>query len=285
MNKFAKASPVPISPKTLIEIGLAAGSEIMAVYADSTFRHIHKGDGSPVTEADHRAEAVILQALSVEAGGIPVVAEEEVSAGRVPPASEKFFLVDPLDGTREFINRNGEFTVNIALIEKDKPVLGMIYAPALGQIFVAVNGAAWRADVTHGLAGELRPIKARLAPKRLAAVGSRSNCTDETIDWLKRFDVEGFVSRGSSLKFCLVACGEADIYPRFGRTMEWDTAAGDAILRAAGGVTTTIDGIPITYGKRGRANEADFANPAFLAFGDPSLRDASGRPILATASP
>lgn len=285
MDKYAKASPVPLTPKTLIEIGLAAGSEIMAVYADSTFRHIHKGDGSPVTEADHRAEAVILKALSAEAAGIPVVAEEEVSAGRIPAASERFFLVDPLDGTREFINRNGEFTVNIALIEKDRPVLGMIYAPALGQIFVAVNGVAWRTDVTHGLAGELRPIQARPAPKRLAAVGSRSNCTDETMDWLKRFDVDGFVSRGSSLKFCLVACGEADVYPRFGRTMEWDTAAGDAILRAAGGVTTTIDGIPMTYGNRGRVGEADFANPAFLAFGDPALRDASDRPILAVSCP
>ncbi|MEQ1951598.1 3'(2'),5'-bisphosphate nucleotidase CysQ [Mesorhizobium sp. CN2-181] len=276
---------MPLTPKTLIEIGLAAGREIMAVYADSTFRHIHKGDGSPVTEADQRAEAVILQALSSEAADIPVIAEEEVSAGRVPEISDRFFLVDPLDGTREFINRNGEFTVNIALIEKDKPVLGMIYAPALGQIFVAAKGTAWRADVTHGLADELRPIKARPVPKRLAAVGSRSNCTDETMVWLERFDVDGFVSRGSSLKFCLIACGEADIYPRFGRTMEWDTAAGDAILRAAGGMTATIDGIPMTYGKRGQAGEADFANPAFVAVGDPALRDASGRPILAAASP
>jgi 3'(2'), 5'-bisphosphate nucleotidase len=269
-----------VTPKTLIEIGLAAGREIMAVYADSTVGHRQKGDGSPVTEADHRAEAVILQALAAEAGDIPVIAEEEVSAGRVPAASEKFFLVDPLDGTREFINRNGEFTVNIALVDKGIPVMGMIYAPALGHVFAAVNDSAWRADVDHGRAGELRTIKARPAPKRLAAVGSRSNCTDETMAWLKRFDVEGFVSRGSSLKFCLVACGEADIYPRFGRTMEWDTAAGDAILRAAGGVTTTIDGRPLGYGNRGSGVDADFANPSFVAFGDPSLRDAAGSPIL-----
>ncbi len=258
--------------KTLIDIGLAAGREIMAVYADATFGHMRKGDGSPVTEADHRAEAVILKALAAEFPGIPVIAEEEAAAGRVPETAETFFLVDPLDGTREFIERNGEFTVNIALIEQGEPVMGMIYAPALGQIFVSARGEAWRADVDHGFAGALRAIRTRPAPDRLAIVASRANCTDETLEWLKRFEAQSFVSRGSSLKFCLVACGEADIYPRFGRTMEWDTAAGDAILRAAGGMTTTIDGTPLTYGNRGRTNDADFANPWFVAFGDLRLR-------------
>lgn len=269
-----------MTPKTLIDIGLAAGREIMAIYADSTFGHRHKGDGSPVTEADHRAEAVILQALRAEYPDIPVIAEEEVAAGRVPPASETFFLVDPLDGTREFIERNGEFTVNIALIEQGEPVAGMIYAPALGLVFAASEKQAWRADVERGVAGPLRSITARPAPKRLAAVASRANCGEETTQWLGRFDVETFLSRGSSLKFCLVACGEADVYPRFGRTMEWDTAAGDAILRAAGGLTTAIDGTPLTYGNRGRPGEADFSNPFFVALGDKSLCDATGKAVL-----
>ncbi|MDQ6434149.1 3'(2'),5'-bisphosphate nucleotidase CysQ [Mesorhizobium sp. LHD-90] len=271
---------MPVTPKTLIEIGLAAGREIMAVYADVTFGHRHKGDGSPVTEADHRAEAVILQALAAEAGDMPVVAEEEMSAGRMPAIEDRFFLVDPLDGTREFINRNGEFTVNIALIEKGFPAAGMIFAPALGQVFVAAGGMAWRAQVNHGVAEELKPIRTRPAPARIAATGSRSNCTDETFQWLKRFEVEEFTSRGSSLKFCQIACGEADIYPRFGRTMEWDTAAGDAILRAAGGITTTIGGIPLSYGNHNVSGGDDFANPSFVAFGDPALRDAAGERIL-----
>ena len=268
--------------KTLIDIGLAAGREIMSVYADSTFGHRHKSDGSPVTEADQRAEAVILRALAAEYPDIPVVAEEEASAGRVPPGSEKFFLVDPLDGTREFIERNGEFTVNIALIDKAKPVAGMIYAPALGLIFAASEGQAWRTEADHGMAGPLRPTTTRKAPERLAVIASRVNCGEETIEWLGRFHVGSFVSRGSSLKFCLIACGEADIYPRFGRTMEWDTAAGDAILRAAGGMTTTIGGIPLSYGKRARQGEEDFANPPFVAIGDVTLSDAAGRPLLAS---
>ena len=268
--------------KTLIDIGLCAGREIMSVYADSTFGHRHKGDGSPVTEADNRAEAHILRALAAEYPDIPVVAEEEVSAGRVPPGSEKFFLVDPLDGTREFIERNGEFTVNIALIDKGMPVAGMIYAPALGLIFAASEGQAWRTEADHGMAGPLRPITTRRAPDSLAVVASRVNCGVETVEWLSRFHVGTFVSRGSSLKFCLIACGEADIYPRFGRTMEWDTAAGDAILRAAGGATTTIGGIPFSYGKRDRPGEADFANPAFVAFGDVTLSDPTGKPLLAS---
>jgi 3'(2'),5'-bisphosphate nucleotidase len=269
-----------VTPKTLIDIGLAAGREIMAVYADGAFGHRRKTDGSPVTEADHRAEAIILQGLAAEYPGIPVVAEEEAAAGRVPRTAERFFLVDPLDGTREFIQRNGEFTVNIALIEGGRPVMGMIHAPALGLVFAAAGNEAWRADVEHGLAGPLRRIVTRPAPTRLAVVGSRVNCAEDTIEWLKRFDVEALVSRGSSLKFCLVACGEADLYPRFGRTMEWDTAAGDAILRAAGGMTMTADGVPLTYGNRDRPGQADFANPSFVALGDLMLRDAAGRRLL-----
>jgi 3'(2'), 5'-bisphosphate nucleotidase len=260
-----------VAHNILIDIGLAAGREIMAVYANATFGHVRKGDGSPVTEADHRAEAVILEALATAFPDVPVIAEEEVTAGRVPAVGERFFLVDPLDGTREFIERNGEFTVNIALIEHGVPVMGMVYAPALGDMYAASEGKAWRADVEHGFAGPLRPMRTRAVPDRIAVVASRANCTEETLAWLKRFDPASFLSRGSSLKFCLVACGEADLYPRFARTMEWDTAAGDAILRAAGGLTTTVDGRPLTYGNRGRADEADFANPWFVACGDPTM--------------
>ena len=155
------------------------------------------------------------------------------------------------------------------------PVVGMIYAPALGLIFAASEGQAWRTDVGPRHGGTVAPHHNR-AGRRIALPSSpaASTAAYETVEWLQPVSMSGsFVSRGSSLKFCLIACGEADIYPRFGRTMEWDTAAGDAILRAAGGVTTTIDGIPFSYGKRGRPGEADFANPAFVAFGDVTLSD------------
>lgn len=257
--------------ETLIDIGRAAGREIMAVYADKSFSSIDKTDGSPVTEADHRAEAVILRGLRSEFATIPIVAEEEAAAGRVPHTAGCFFLVDPLDGTREFIARNDEFTVNIAFIENGVPVVGMIFAPALGSMFVGSAAGAFHALVGSREMSRLEPIRTRAAPAKLAAIASRSNGAERSRDWLQRFEVGAYTSAGSSLKFCRVATGDADIYPRFGRTMEWDTAAGDAILRAAGGVVTALDGETLAYGKRGRAGEADFANPSFIAYGDPSL--------------
>jgi 3'(2'),5'-bisphosphate nucleotidase len=255
----------------LIAASIAAGSEIMAVYADPEHACAVKADASPVTEADTRAEAVILAALAAAYPSIPVVAEEEAAAGRLPTTLGRFFLVDPLDGTREFINRNGEFTVNIALIEDGAPVLGVVYAPAIGDLFAGSESGALRGQVTGGVLGTLSPIATRAAPHHLVAVGSRSHGSDETARWLGRFDVERFVSSGSSLKFCLVAAGEADIYPRFGRTMEWDTAAGDAVLRAAGGIVADLDGRPVTYNKRDQGADVDFANGHFVAYGDPSL--------------
>ena len=258
---------------TLIAIALEGGREVMAVYG-TEFAAETKADASPVTEADLRCERVILDRLAEAAPGIPVVAEEAVAAGRVPDSSETFFLVDPLDGTKEFVKRNGDFTVNIALVEKGVPVMGVVYAPAVGQLWAGAKGeGAFRADVADHVAGRLEPIAARMAPNALIAVGSRSHGSAETADWLSRFTVERFVSRGSSLKFCLLASGEADIYPRLGRTMEWDTAAGDAVLRAAGGLVTTLDGAPLAYDKRGQADDADFANPHFVAYGDPRLAD------------
>jgi len=260
-----------MNARDFIDIGLEAGREVMAVYADMTIAATRKTDGSPVTEADRRAEAVILRALGTRWPGVPIVAEEEASAGRIPSVSESFFLVDPLDGTREFLARNGEFTVNIAFVQQGWPAAGLVYAPAIGQIFLGGAGGAWRAAVRDDMPAGLAPIRVRPAPSAVTVVASRANCGAETHRWLERFPIGAFVSRGSSLKFCMLAAGEADLYPRFGRTMEWDTAAGDAVLRAAGGTTLTLDGKELTYGKRGRLDLADFANPDFVALADKRL--------------
>ncbi|PYE87883.1 3'(2'),5'-bisphosphate nucleotidase CysQ [Phyllobacterium leguminum] len=241
---------------------IAAGRAIMEIYEAGCDVSL-KIDGSPVTLADKAAEAVILAALREATPDIAIVAEEEVSEGRAPILlGERFFLVDPLDGTREFIGRNGDFTVNIALIEQGIPVLGVVYAPARGLLFS--GGPKGAREVTVGSGGLMtayRSIAVRDCPARMIAVASRSHRTPETDGYLTGFDIAECVSVGSSLKFCLVARGEADIYPRFGRTMEWDTAAGDAILRAAGGGTWTPEGELLAYGKNG------FANPFFIARG------------------
>ncbi len=244
-------------------IMIAAGAEIMRVYA-SDFAVERKSDASPVTEADGAAEKVILEGLARIAPGIPVIAEEEAAAGRIPETGNRFFLVDPLDGTKEFISRNGEFTVNIALIENGEPIRGAVYAPALGKLYWGARGeGAYVAEVVDGVLGASRPIGVRLTPPEgLTAVGSRSHGSAETQDYLKAYRVNTFVAAGSSLKFCLVAEGTADIYPRMGPTMQWDTAAGDAVLRAAGGRVETLDGRLLSYGK----TDGNFANPYFVAF-------------------
>lgn len=253
----------------LAEIAVAAGRAILPYYRSDDAGVKLKGDGSPVTLADVAAEKIIVEALGRIAPGIPIVAEEAVAGGAVPPAAEHFFLVDPLDGTREFVGGSGEFTVNIALIENGRPALGVVHAPALGQIFVGQVGlGARRADVDGDAIGAWREIGVgRCDPAALRVVASRSHLSQETRDFVERFSVRQFVSAGSSLKFCVVASGEADFYPRLGRTMEWDTAAGDAVLSAAGGKVTTMDGGPLRYGKRARADDADFANPWFVAVG------------------
>jgi 3'(2'),5'-bisphosphate nucleotidase len=255
----------------LVAAALLAGRSILDVYA-TDFAARTKGDASPVTEADERAEAIILDALGRIAPGVPVVAEEEVAAGRCPPIGSRFFLVDPLDGTKEFVSRNGEFTVNIALVEDGVPVAGVVYAPALSRIFVGDEGGARTASVALDRAGPFSSIRVRPVPADgLVVVGSRSHGSAETDAFVARYAVSAFRPAGSSLKFCLVAAGEADLYPRFGRTMEWDTAAGDAVLRAAGGIVRRTDGTPLVYGKRGQADEADFANPSFIAASSSTL--------------
>jgi 3'(2'), 5'-bisphosphate nucleotidase len=230
-----------------------------------------KADASPVTAADQDSEAILLAALAEAAPGVPVVAEEAVSAGRIPALGDRFFLVDPLDGTREFIDRRDEFTINIAMVEAGRPVWGVVYAPALATLY-ATRGSTDAVMVNvspesraAGLAALApRRIQVRRAdPKRLVALASRSHLTPETSQWLERHNVASMVQAGSSLKFCVIARGEADVYPRFGPTCEWDTAAGEAVLRAAGGQVLLPVGGPMTYGKAG----ARFLNPSFIAWG------------------
>jgi 3'(2'), 5'-bisphosphate nucleotidase len=251
--------------QSLIYTAQRAGGAIMSVYA-TDFAVRDKVDTSPVTVADEAAEKIILADLAAIAPGVPVIAEEAVSAGNVPAIGERFFLVDPLDGTREFVARRDEFTVNVALIENGEPVLGVVFAPARRELY-------W-GDVKAGKAGHIdadpdgtmpslgNAIAARHPPAQgLTAVASRSHRTPETDTFLANYPVVEFRSIGSSLKFCLVASGEADIYPRIGTTMEWDTAAGHAVLVAAGGRVTGLAGEPFRYGK------TDFRNGNFLAVG------------------
>jgi 3'(2'), 5'-bisphosphate nucleotidase len=253
----------------LIPAAIAAGAEIMAVHAtlcDESVRQ--KGDGSPVTLADERAETVILAALSRITPDIPVVAEEAAAAGDIPDIGARFWLVDPLDGTREFVGGQSDFTVNIGLIEHGIPTIGIVYAPATGALYVGDATGARMASVTQGAIGSWRSISVAVPDeKALRVLASRSHLTPETKAFIDQFSVAELVSAGSSLKFCKLAAGEADLYPRMGRTMEWDTAAADAVLRAAGGRVLTLDGQPLIYGKRGQADDSDFANPWFVATG------------------
>lgn len=255
-----------LKTESLLELAIKAGEEILDVYGQD-FAVTIKDDNSPVTDADTRAEAVIIEGLEALAPGVPVVAEEAVAAGDTPPSCHTFFLVDPLDGSKEFVSRNGEFTVNIALVSDGKPVLGVVYAPALGRIWWGgIGEGAHRGEVADGKIVNVRPIAcAPCGTKGLRVVGSRSHSTPEFESYLKTVDVADFVAAGSSLKFCLLAEGEADLYPRFGRTMEWDTAAGDAVLRAAGGQVKTLDEADLVYGKRDQSGDTDFANPFFIA--------------------
>lgn len=256
----------------LQEAALEAGRVIMKHYANGCAVQSKK-DSSPVTEADRDAEAIILAAIAAVAPDIPVVAEEEVAAGRLPSQlGRRFLLVDPLDGTREFLLRNGDFTVNIGLIEDGAPVLGLVYAPVRHQLFIGSRSGAEEMVTTkdHG-AGLRRTIAVRADGLERVAVCSRSHNNPQTQKFLSDNRISNCVSVGSSLKFCLIARGEADIYPRFGPTMEWDTAAGDAVLRAAGGLTTTFDGAPLSYGQRASEGAAGFANPDFVAFSGGAL--------------
>ena len=237
-----------------------AGDAIMTVYR-SGFTVDVKSDDTPVTEADTAAEEIILRALKQLTPDIPVVAEEEVAANGVPKnVGGRFWLVDPLDGTREFLMHNDEFTVNIALVRTQQPVLGVVHAPAKRLTFAGGT----KIGATRNVNGEAMPIAIRRPPAAgLTVVASRRHGSAAQLKhFLEERSVAERINCGSSLKFCLVACGEADLYPRFGPTMEWDTAAGHAVLTAAGGRVTTPDGAALCYGKPG------FRNPHFIAWGN-----------------
>jgi len=250
------------------QAAVSAGALIMDVYRRD-FRMRMKSDASPVCEADERSEELILNELAKVCPDVPVVAEESVSQGRVPALKREFLLVDPLDGTREFANRNGEFTVNIALIRDGDPVLGALYAPAFGRLWLSAGNAAYTCDVAPGAQmpplGAMRQIHVRpLEGRAPVAAVSRSHLNDETQALMRRLGADDVRPAGSAMKFCLIAEGRADVYPRIGPTMEWDIAAGDAVLRAAGGIVTLLDGAPLQYGYA----EKGFASPNFVAFGD-----------------
>jgi len=247
------------------DLALAAGREIMAVYC-SKMTVERKSDESPVTEADRRSEAVILAGLRKACPQVLCVAEEEMSHGIViRGACDTFMLIDPLDGTREFVDSKSDFTVNIALICDGAPILGVVYAPARGMLYTGGPDGACAYEVDEAFnCGEGRKVCVRTPSSVPMIVASRSHRTPETDAFIARYPGAEIASVGSSLKFCLLAAGEADLYPRFGRTMEWDTAAGDAVLRAAGGRTLLLNGEPMNYGKRFQA-DADFANPWFVA--------------------
>jgi 3'(2'), 5'-bisphosphate nucleotidase len=254
--------------EALIATTIAAGRVVMRVY-DGAFAVEHKGDASPVTEADQQAEIVILADLARLTPEIPVVAEESCAEGRIPTVGGSFFLVDPVDGTREFISRNGDFTVNIGLVENGVPVLGLVYAPARGDLYAGRIGlGAEHLSIVDFEVSARRSIQvadpAAIPPRILA---SRSHRTPETDDFIARFPGASLVAAGSSLKFCLMAAGEADLYPRMGPTMQWDTAAGDAVLRAAGGAVETVGGAALTYGPGHGEGVLAYANPWFVARG------------------
>jgi 3'(2'), 5'-bisphosphate nucleotidase len=242
------------------DLARRAGAVILAVRARG-FETTQKSDASPVTEADHAAEALIVQGLRAATSGIPVVAEEEHAAGAAWAEHHEYWLVDPLDGTREFAAGRDEFTVNIGLVRDGRPVLGAVGVPALGEMFGGLLGPrprAWKRTV----AGE-HSIRARVPPPEgLHVLASRSLANDPRLQaFLKGRAVANVANMGSALKIVRVAEGAADLYPRFGRTMEWDTAAPHAVLEAAGGQVRGADGTPLLYGKPG------WENPAFICTG------------------
>ncbi|QNM83955.1 3'(2'),5'-bisphosphate nucleotidase CysQ [Sphingomonas sabuli] len=250
----------------------AAGAEILKLVA-AGFEVETKGDQSPVTICDRAAERIILKALAEAAPGVPVIAEEEVAAGRIPAHGETYFLVDPLDGTKEFVRGGDDYTVNIGLIENATPTLGVVYQPATGSLWAGREGEAF---VERG--GRRESIRARERGTALDAVASKSHLTQATVDYLQQAVGEcDYVSVGSSLKFCIVAEGKADIYPRLAPTSEWDTAAGHAVLLAAGGSVDGTDGQPLRYGKQAFLNRGFVATAGWQAPSiEPFLQPFSG---------
>ena len=237
------------------ETAREAGQAILEVVRRG-FEVEAKSDSSPVTDADRAAELIILAALARAAPGVPVIAEEEVAAGRIPVHGDLYFLVDPLDGTKEFVRGGDDYTVNIGLIENGEPKLGVVFAPATGKLHGGCVGVGAWLDEGRGHIS----IRTRKRGHQLTAVASKSHLNQATMDYLEAaVGACGYAAVGSSLKFCIVAEGKADIYPRASPTSEWDTAAGHAVLLAAGGLVDGPDGAPLRYGKQA------FLNRAFVA--------------------
>lgn len=244
-------------------LALDAGERIMQIYDAPDFEVRAKSDASPVTEADEAADALISEGLAEAFPQIPLVTEEQ--AATHAQAVTTFLIVDPLDGTKEFVQRRGDFTVNIAYVEDGVPLRGVVFAPAKGRLFYTLpDGRSVEEDgpFDKDAPGVQRPVGVSVPDNRaLMVVASKSHRDQATDDYIARYAVRDMTSAGSSLKFCLVATGEADLYPRLGRTMEWDTAAGDAVLRGAGGEVVRFDDhVTLTYGKAG------FENPFFIAY-------------------
>jgi 3'(2'), 5'-bisphosphate nucleotidase len=248
------------------QIASDAGVVVMDVY-NSDFETRHKEDRSPVSDADEQAEVIILEALAKLLPGVPVLAEEQAARIGVGEMADTFLLVDPVDGTREFIQRKGDFTVNIALIEAGRATAGCVFAPARKEMYFGGSRAFAGAGFLPGASmsgATLRPILTRTAPAEgMVAVMSASHLDPDTQAFVDRQKIASRRSIGSSLKFCLVAAAEADVYPRWGPTMEWDTAAGHAVLTAAGGAVLTPDGAPFLYGKADKG----YLNGPFIAWG------------------
>ncbi len=247
----------------LRRLALEAGDRIMEVYNGPDFEVKAKGDASPVTEADEAADALISAGLRSAFPEVALITEEQADSHALNAST--FLIVDPLDGTKEFVQRRGDFTVNIAYVENGVPVRGIVYAPAKGRLFYTLaNGTSVEETgaFDKNAPGEQRPIAVSMPDNgALMVVASKSHRDAATDDYISKYSVKDMRSAGSSLKFCLVATGEADLYPRLGRTMEWDTAAGDAVLRGAGGhVVRFDDHTPLVYGKQG------WDNPFFIAF-------------------
>jgi 3'(2'), 5'-bisphosphate nucleotidase len=241
-----------------IDLVERAGAEIRTI-RDRGFQVHRKADQSVVTEADHAAETIILAGLRLALPGCTVIAEEEAAGGKITAATAEFWLVDPLDGTREFTSGGDDFAVNIGLVRNGRPVLGVVGVPATGEVFSGIVGVgAWRQSD-----GRTTSIAARPPPAEgLTVVASRHHGDQARMDaFLAGRAVARVVNFGSSLKFCRLAEGQADLYPRFGRTMEWDTCAPHAVLEAAGGAVETLDGTALRYGKPG------WDNPHFVCWG------------------
>lgn len=254
--------------ETMVDIARAAGDAIMGVYGAQCAPHAcdayRKQDGSPVTEADMLAHDLITSQLRALKGNLVVVSEEDPSSHPHRTSSGSFWLVDPLDGTKEFLSRTGEFTVNIALIEQGSAVAGVVVAPAAGLTYWGAPGVgAWRDAGAGPIPLAVDPGGART---QLRVIASRSHLDDDTRAYLRTLGAHTLVQAGSSLKFCRIAEGSADLYPRFGPTCEWDVAAAHAVLEAAGGQVTCLDGLPLRYGK------SSVVNPPFIATSRMGLR-------------